>query len=412
MSSFQLRTALRYLRVRKGEGFTAVISGFSFLGITIGVATLIVVMSVMNGYRTELLGKVLGADGHITFFAYQRALTDYEDLAAKIQETKGVSSVAPIVDGQVMVSHEGVSSGVAVRGMRPEDLVKRRMFRDAISADDQKRMQAGGILIGRNLADNLGVGVGDAVTLLSSRGVVTAFGTVPRSKAYPIAGVFDVGMYEYNRSLVYMPLAEAQQFFMMPAAVNRLEVLVDNPDRVEIYRSQLHRILPRDIVIDDWKNAKGSLVGSLKVERNVMFTILTLIILIAVFNIISSQIMLVQSKKRDIGILRAMGATSTSIMHIFMLNGSIIGLAGALFGTGLGIVVAENIDALRQLAEGLFNTEVFQEEIYFLSKLPSEIQWTDVINVSIMAFVLSVLATLFPAIKAARLNPVEALRYE
>lgn len=378
----------------------------------IGVATLIVVMSVMNGYRTELLGKVLGADGHITFFAYQRALTDYEDLAAKIQEIKGVTSVAPIVDGQVMVSHEGVSSGVAVRGMRPEDLVKRKMFRDAVSADDQERMQAGGILIGRNLADNLGVGVGDAVTLLSSRGVATAFGTVPRSKAYLIAGVFDVGMYEYNRSLVYMPLAEAQQFFMMPGSVNRLEAFVDNPDHVEVYRSQLHRILPRDIVIDDWKNAKGSLVGALKVERNVMFAILTMIILIAVFNIISSQIMLVQNKKRDIGILRAMGATSSSIMHIFMLNGSILGFTGSFFGAILGIAVAEHIDGLRQLAERLFDAQVFEEEIYFLSKLPSEILWTDVVGITVLAFFLSIMATLFPAIKAARLNPVEALSHE
>ncbi|MDR3515366.1 MAG: lipoprotein-releasing ABC transporter permease subunit [Azospirillaceae bacterium] len=410
--AFERMVAFRYLRARRQEGFISVIAGFSLLGIALGVATLIIVMSVMNGFRTELLGRVLGLNGHFNVYAGPRPLTGFEALAAQIARVDGVVSVTPMVEAQALLTVRGNASGVIVRGVSQEDMRHLPAVSDHIIAGSIDDFSDGRVAIGVRMAQRLGLAVGDELTLIAPQGNVTAFGTVPRMRAYPVGAIFDVGMYEYDNNFVFMPLDAAQLFFRMPQAVSSLEVMVRDPNNLAAARSAIQQAVGDGYRLIDWQMSNSSFFTAIQVERNVMFLILTLIIVVAAFNIISSLIMLVKDKGRDIAILRTMGATRGMIMRIFFISGASIGVIGTLAGLGLGVAFAENIETIRQWIQGLTGTNLFNAEIYFLSHLPAQIDWHEVAQVVGMALALSFGATIYPAWRAAALDPVEALRNE
>ncbi len=410
---FEWMLAVRYLRARRQEGFISVIAGFSLLGIALGVATLIIVMSVMNGFRAELLGRILGLNGHLTVQGQQRVMTDFDALAGKIKVIEGVVHVTPLVEGQVMVTANGVAGGGQVRGLRPEDLAADSTVANGIvegSLDDFKGDDA--IVIGARLANRMGVRVGDAVNLISPQGTATAIGTVPRARAYHIVALFDIGMYEYDSTFIFMPLSQAQVYFRTPDAVNSLQIQLDDATRAPGMRLPLLRALGPEVRVYDWQQANAPFFNALQVERNVMFLILTLIIVVAAFNIISSMIMLVKDKGRDIAILRTMGATRGAIMRIFFIAGASVGVIGTVLGFLMGLGFADNIETIRHWIEQLSGAKLFPAEIYFLAHLPAKVDPVEVATVVGMALVLSFLATIYPSWRAARLDPVEALRYE
>jgi lipoprotein-releasing system permease protein len=412
-SAFEWLVAMRYLRARRAEGFISVIAGFSLLGIALGVATLIVVLSVMNGFRAELLGRILGLNGHILVQGVAAPLEDYDDLSARIAAVGGVVRASPIIEGQVMATSQRFASGALVRGMRPADMMSHEVLADGIIAGSLESLDPrNDIVVGRRLANRLGVGLGDPVTLISPQGTSTPVGTVPRSRTYRMAAIFDVGMFEYDSTFIFMPLEAAQIYFRQRNSVTAVEVILDDPDAVNQARETLFPFTSGRERLTDWQQVNSSYFNALQVERNVMFLILTLIILVAAFNIISSLIMLVKDKGRDIAILRTMGATRGSVMRIFFLAGASIGIVGTLSGLALGVAFADNIATLQRWLEGLTGTNLFAAEVYFLSQLPAEIDWSEVTAVVLMGLGLSLLATIYPSWRAARLDPVEALRYE
>jgi lipoprotein-releasing system permease protein len=411
--AFERMVALRYLRARRQEGFISVIAGFSLLGIALGVATLIIVMAVMNGFRQELMGRILGVNGHVTVSRSLEGIADYDDLVARLAKLDGVISVVPQIQGQVGINARGTFRGALVRGVRSEDFGRRKVLADSITAGSLEAFAAGeGVLVGHRLARQLGLTVGRSITLISPRGAEGPFGPLLRKKDYPIVGLFDLGMHEYDSSFIYMPLEQAQIFFKLRDKVNAVELFFGDPDRVWLARAEIAALLGLPYRVVDWQQANSSFFNAIQVERNVMFLILSLIILVAAFNILSGQYMLVKSKRSDIAVLRTMGATRAMVMRIFFLTGASIGLAGTVIGVILGLVFTENIESIRQGLQTLTGTELFSAEIYFLSKLPAVMDPVEVAQVILMALFLSFLAPIFPAWRAARLDPVEALRYE
>lgn len=412
-SAFERMVAFRYLRARRKEGFVSVIAAFSFLGIVLGVATLIIVMAVMNGFRQELLSRVLGLNGHLGIYAvHDTVLNDYETLAKTTSEVKGVNMVMPLIEGQVMVSSVRSAQGAIVRGIRPEDFAKRKILADSIIGGSVSSFSdPDTVFIGERLAQKLGVYVGEEITLISPKGTVTAFGSVPRMRSYTVGGTFSVGMYEYDSAFIFMPISEAQKFFNMDNTVTNLEVYLDHHDLVNVVQPQIAAKLG-NVRVYDWQRSNAAFFNAIQVERNVMFLILTLIILVASFNMISGLIMLVKDKGRDIAVLRTMGATRGMVMRIFFMSGASIGFFGTLFGVLFGLLFCDNIESIRRFLERLAGTDLFAAEIYFLTQLPAEVDPVEVAAVVVMALFLSFAATLYPSWRAARLDPVEALRYE
>ena len=410
--AFERLVAFRYLRARRQEGFVSVIAIFSLLGIALGVATLIIVMSVMNGFRADLIGRILGLNGHLGVYGSGATMTDFDAVAAKVRAVPGVVSATPVVEGQVMATSDRTASGALVRGIRPEDIRARKLIADHIVAGSLGDFGDDKIALGDRLAARLGVAVGGQITLLSPEGTDTAFGTVPRMKTYTVAALFDVGFYEYDNSFVYVPLQSAQIFFKMPNAVSYLEVFVTNADDAAAEGRLISQALGGNDRILDWQQANGSLVNVVTIERNVMFLILTLIIVVAAFNIISGMIMMVKDKGRDIAILRTMGASRGMILRIFMLSGASIGVVGTLAGFALGVVITTNLEAIRQFLQAVLHVQLFAAEFYFFTRIPAHIDDGEVGTVVAMALALSFLATLYPSWRAARLDPVEGLRYE
>jgi lipoprotein-releasing system permease protein len=403
----------RYLRARRKEGFISVIAGFSFLGIMLGVATLIIVMAVMNGFRKELLDKILGLNGHLLIQPLESPLTDWEEVAARINGVAGVRLAAPIVEGQALASSPFNAGGVLVRGLRVADLMKLPSIANNIKQGTLEGFDEGqGIVIGRRLADQLSVRAGDNLTLVAPKGAVTPMGTMPRIKIYKIAAVFEIGMSEYDAAFVFMPLKEAQSYFNRSGDVTAIEVYTDNPDKIDSFRKAISEAAGRPIFMVDWRQRNATFFNALQVERNVMFLILTLIVLVAALNIVSGLIMLVKDKGQDIAILRTMGATQGAITRIFLITGASIGFTGTAMGFLLGLVVCRNIESIRQFLSWLTSTELFSPELYFLSRLPADLDVGETTAVVVMALTLSLLATLYPSWRAARLDPVEALRYE
>jgi len=412
-SPFEWMLSLRYLRARRKEGFISVIAGFSFLGIVLGVATLIIVMAVMNGFRKELLDKILGLNGHLLIQPLEKPLTDWKEVAARIDKVPGIRLAAPIVEGQALASSPFNAGGVLIRGIRLADLEKLPSVAKNIKQGTLKGFDEGdGVAIGRRLADQLSLRAGDSITLVAPRGAVTPMGTMPRIKVYKVAAVFEIGMSEYDSAFVFMPLTQAQAYFNRAGDVTAIEIYTDDPDRVDSYRKAVQDAAQRPIFMIDWRQRNATFFGALQVERNVMFLILTLIVLVAALNIISGLIMLVKDKGQDIAILRTMGATQGAIMRVFLITGASIGVVGTLVGFLLGVVVCLNIESIRQFLSWLTNTDLFPKELYFLSHLPADMDTAETSAVVVMALTLSLLATLYPSWRAARLDPVEALRYE
>jgi len=409
---FEWMVALRYLRARRKEGYISVIAGFSFIGIMLGVATLIIVMAVMNGFRQELFDKMLGLNGHVVVHSLGE-FTDYDEIASRIRDIDGVKYALPLVEGQVLISTPMTSSGALVRGLRESDLKSLKAISSNVNFGTLDGFdQRPGLALGSRMASTLNVKVGDEVSILTPRGPSTALGTAPRVKRYPVAAIFEIGMSEYDASILFMPLKEAQRYFSQPDTVTVLEVVLDSPDEVAELAPKIVTAGGPTIYVTDWRQRNATFFTALQVERNVMFLILALIVLVAALNIISGLIMLVKDKGRDIAILRTMGTTRGAIMRIFFITGASIGVVGTVAGFLLGVLVCINIDRIRGLIAWLTDTELFPAELYYLSQLPADMDTGETVTVLIMALVLSVLATVYPSWRASRLDPVEALRYE
>ena len=412
-SKTERRLSYRYLRSRKQTGFVSVIAGFSFLGIMLGVATLIIVMSVMNGFKDELLTRVLGINGQIGVYpSWGDTLADYQERLKRVSDVDGVSAVVPVVDGQVMASSETSSAGVMVRGMRTDDFKNRDILMQKYHGADIKEFDGNAVILGYRLAAKMSVGTGDAITLVSPKGNITAFGTIPKMKSYRVLGTFNSGMFEYDGNFIFMPLDSAQKFFMTGENVSHLEVFTHKNTDVETVLNGVFDVAGEGAQVYDWRYTNQAFFNAIEVERNVMFLILTLIIVVAAFNMISGLIMLVKDKGKDIAILRTMGMTRGAVQRVFLMAGLIIGVAGTFAGLILGLLFSYNIDAIKEWLEGFSGQELFSAEIYFLSHLPAKVDLAEVTVVVVMSLALSLLATLYPSWKASRTDPVEALRYE
>lgn len=414
-SKLEFLIASRYLRSKRKEGFISVIAIFSFIGIMIGVATLIIVMSVMNGFRYELVNRILGINSHITVYSQDHQIENYRRLVKDISAIQGVQYVNPVVESQSMLSSQSKNSGGLIKGISLEDLEHKKLISQNITRGVlQDIAQEDSVIVGSALATSLGLKVGDDLKIISAETNKTIIGAIPRIKTYKVGGVFDSGLYEYDSTTVFMNFNMAQKHFRYKNAASAIEIFADSATDLDEIKRQLFNIIVQypDLYALDWQQSNSSFIDALKVESTVMFFILTLIILVASFNIISSMIMLVNDKNKNIALLRTLGMTKSSVMRIFLICGSSIGFVGTFLGLVLGVAFSANINEIKLWLESLSNTQLFNPAIYFLSTLPSKIFISDVVIITAMALVISFLATLYPAYKASKANPAEILRYE
>lgn len=417
LSAFERMVARRYLRARREEGLISVIALFSLVGIALGVATLIVVLAVMNGVRGELIRSIIGLEGHVMVYSQSRGIADYERLSAELAKIPGVKAALPKVEGQIMASARGATGGAMVAGYRNDDLALKPLLTQKLVEGDLTALQRGeGVVIGQRMAEKMGLRLGDSITLISPEGRQTIAGLVPRVKAYPVVGLFKVGMFAYDSGLILMPFEEAQVYFKLRESggdsTGAIELIAQEPEKAPALAQKVREKLGEGFRVYDWQSSNNHIFQAVLVQRNVMFLILTLIILVASFNIISSLIMLVREKGRDVAILRTMGASRGSVMRIFFACGASVGIIGTCVGVALGLLIAFNTENIQFWLESMMGHKLFADELYFLSHLPSRVEAKEVLTVIAMALGLSFLATIYPARRAAKLDPAEALRYE
>ena len=415
-SKLERKIAFRYLGAKK-RGFGSVISWVSLIGIMLGVATLIVVMSVMGGFHDTLLGRIVGMNGHVVVYHQDGAISDFDFLIDKMKQNKTVAqrvnAIVPIAEGQVMATANGNNTGAMVRGIRMSDLADKTKTGTRIYGKDLAAITDGELVAGASLTRALRVGMGDSISLVSANNATpTPFGSMPRIMSYPVMSSFFMGMYEYDSGYIFMPLETAQKYLNIGNAATHIDLFLDNPEDTTAVLESLARLLPDGFVVRDWRDLNRGFVGALQVESNVMFLILLLIVIVAAFNIVSSLVMLVKDKNKDIAVLRTFGVSRRSMMKIFVLSGTSIGVIGAFFGTIFGVLVAIYIEPIRQFFQWLTGRDLFPAELYYLSELPSKLVWTDVLGIALIAVLLAFLATLYPAWKAANTDPVEVLRNE
>lgn len=414
-SKLERKVAFRYLRAKRKEGFVSVISWVSLIGIMLGVATLIVVMSVMGGFHDTLLSRIIGMNGHVVVYHQDGAIQDYDFLIDKMKQNKVVATsatgIVPIAEGQVMVSANGNNSGAMVRGIRMSDLIAKTDTGTRIYGKQLDVIKDGELVMGNSLSRSLRVTMGENVSLISANGgTPTAFGMMPRIMSYPVMASFFMGMYEYDSGYIFMPLETAQKYLNIGEGVTHIDLFLKDPEKTNEVRDALSRLLPEGFVVRDWRDLNRGFVGALQVESNVMFLILMLIVIVAAFNIVSSLVMLVKDKSKDIAVLRTFGVSRKSMMKIFILTGTSIGIIGSLFGTLIGVLIAIYIEPIRQFFQWLTGRDLFPAELYYLSELPSKLIASEVIGIALIAILLAFLATLYPAWKAAKTDPVDVLR--
>ena len=414
-SKLEFLIAIRYLKSKRKEGFISVIAIFSFSGIMIGVATLIIVMSVMNGFRYELIERILGINSHLTVYSKEHKIANYQNLVEQIKKIDGVIYANPIIESQAMLSTKNKNAGGLIRGIKVSDLQNKNLIKENITAGNLGKIaDKNSVLIGSILAQNLNLQIDDPIKIISGETNETIIGAIPRIKTYKVAGIFDSGMYEYDSTTIFMNFEMAQIHFRLGNSASAIEVFTKNPSDLEQIKLAIYESLidNNGLYFNDWQQANSSFIEALKVESTVMFFILTLIILVAVFNIISSMIMLVNDKNKNIALLRTLGMSKNAILRIFLICGSMIGFLGTIFGLIIGIIFSANINNIKLFLESITDSTLFNPAIYFLSTLPSRILISDVILITSMSFTLSFLATLYPAYKASKANPAEILRYE
>ncbi len=415
-NKLERKVAFRYLRA-KGKGFGSVVSWVSLIGIMLGVATLIVVMSVMGGFHDTLLSRIVGMNGHVVVYHQDGAIKDYDFLIDKIKQNKvvaeSITGIVPIAEGQVMVSANGRNSGAMVRGIRMSDLAAKTASGTKIYGRPLNQIKDGELVAGNSLTRSLRVTMGDSLSLISANGgTPTAFGMMPRIMSYPVMSSFFMGMYEYDSGYIFMPLETAQKYLNIGESVTHIDLFLKDPEKTTAVASALTTLLPDGFVVRDWRDLNRGFVGALQVESNVMFLILMLIVIVAAFNIVSSLIMLVKDKNKDIAVLRTFGVSRNSMMKIFILCGTSVGVIGAFFGTILGVLIATYIEPIRQFFQWVTGRDLFPSELYYLSELPSKLLFSNVVGIALIAVALAFLATLYPAWKAANTDPVDVLRNE
>lgn len=407
--------ANRYLRSKRKEGFISVTAIFSFVGIMIGVATLIIVMSVMNGFRYELVNRILGINAHLTVYSRSQGIENFDEVAKTLSEIQGVKYVNPLVEAQAMITSPSKNAGGLIKGIRLQDLQNKQLISQNILAGDLAKINnREEVVIGSSLAQNMNLKIGDTLKIISGETNNSLLGAIPRVKSYKVAGVFESGMYEYDSTTIFMNFAMAQTHFKQQNRASAIEIFVDDATKLDEIKLKVFKVLTnyRGLYFVDWQQSNSSFIDALKVERTVMFLILTLIILVAAFNIISSMIMLVKDKNKNIALLRTMGMEKASILRIFLICGSSIGFVGTFFGFVIGVLFSTNINAIKHFLEGLTGANLFNPAIYFLSTLPAKVFVSDVVLIVSMSLIISFLATLYPAYKASKADPAEILRYE
>ncbi|RKF23122.1 lipoprotein-releasing ABC transporter permease subunit [Altericroceibacterium spongiae] len=411
LSPFEWTIAKRYMLPGRGEAFITLVAGISLAAVMLGVAALVIVMSVMNGFRAELLDKIVGLNGHAIIQAYGGRLNDWEDVLEDVRKTPGVVRASPLIEQPLLGSFNGRVEAVLIRGNTQDDID--RLSDNVVSGDmSTLKPDVNNVAIGSRLAMNLGARVGDTITIINPMGRSTPFGTAPRQIGYTITAIFEIGVYDYDQSFVVMPIPNAQTLLLSGNSIGMIEVQTVNPDTVDKTLAPLKNTLAGQAVVSDWKEINASLFEALEVERVAMFFVLSIIVLVAVFNILSSLIMLVRAKTRDIAILRTMGATRRSLLKIFVTTGFVIGAIGTVAGLILGFIVLYFRQGIVHFMEIVTGQSLWNPEIRFLTTLPSRTDPTEIIAITAMALILSFLATLYPALKAASTDPVQVLRYE